>query len=87
MKGPAPEAEVKQHVLQPLADGLQQTLERLREAKDTALSWQRYELASDLRTAEHMVLQWQKELKEMNVLDAPPKTEQDNNGKAENRTE
>lgn len=81
------ETEMIGHVLQPVADAVRLALERLDEAKDSAVSWQCYEAASQLRDMETMLLEWRQKLDGLGVMASPPVSEKNENGKAENRTE
>jgi tryptophan 2,3-dioxygenase len=81
------EIDMMSLVLQPVADAVRLALGRLDEAKDSAVSWQRYEAASQLRDMETMLLEWRQKLDGLGVMTSPPASEQDDNGKAENRTE
>lgn len=75
------------HILRPVADGIRLALERMGEAKDSAVSWQRYEFASQLRDVETMLLEWRHKLDELGAVFAQPESESNHNGEAENRIE
>lgn len=81
------ETDMMSQVLQPVADTVRLALGRLDKAKDSAVSWQRYEAASQLRNMEAMLLEWKQKLDELSVSLRLPESKREDNGEAENRTE